>query len=118
MSYSYDRSAQARSGKTANGRGPAWDLLHKRWNDLHDLEYVLDTVSREYDRAASYMGGPGRTEAQKVMTAVYECKKVLSKLVDGDGAFDKLQEAESSFVKKHGLPDDYVREQQDRMGLR
>jgi hypothetical protein len=108
--YSYDR-------RTASGPSDLKKVLDKRWNDLHDLENELENAAQEFDQAASYAGGAGRQAAQGVLKAVKDAVKAIQALADSGGALDKLAEAERDFVKKFGDPDQYIREQQDKMGL-
>lgn len=107
--YSYDR--------TATGASDLKRVLDRRWNDLHDLENELESAAQEFDQSASYAGGEGKAAAQAVLKAVKAAVKAIQALADSDGALDKLAEAERDFVKKHGDPADYIRNQQDRMGL-
>ena|SRR6185369_16260645 len=108
--YSYDRTASSVSDLKK--------VMDKRWNDLHDLENELESASQEFDQAASYAGGEGQKSAQEVLKAVKATVKAIQALADSDGALDKLADAERAFVQKHGDPADYIRNQQDRMGLR
>lgn len=109
--YSYDR-------RTASETSEVKQVLDKRWNDLHDLEYDLEGAAQDFDQAASYAGGEGRQAAQAVLKAVKDAVKAINDLADSGGALDKLAEAERAFVQKFGSPKKYIREQQDRMGLR
>lgn len=109
------RPVLAALDKESSMEGPVGVALDKHWNDLHDFESALDNGIKEYDRAASYMGGPGEKDADAVIT---EVKKVQKMLNDVSKALEKLHDKEMAFTRKHKGIDTYVRSQQDRMGLK
>jgi hypothetical protein len=103
--------------KSARARGPIYvDVLEDRWNDLHDFERALDGAAQEYDVAASYSGGKGRKDAQKMLKMINDLKEALEAISSGsDGLLSKILEAEMEFVKKHGTPYEYAEAQREAM---
>ena len=102
--------------KSARASGPIEDALEDKWNSLHDFEYALDRAAREYDVAASYSGGKGRKDAQKMLKMINDLTEALEAISSGDdGLLNRLWEAEMEFVEKHGTPYEYAEAQRDRI---
>ncbi len=111
MSYSYNRSASR--------VGPLTRVLDRWWNQVHDLEAEIEAASKEYQHALSDHDKEGEAGIKAILKAVEDTTKKIRQLTDGgNSAFADLQSKEEGFVKKHGLPSEYIQEQQDRMGLR
>lgn len=107
--------AASRGSLTAMARGPVWEALEPRWNDLHDLEFALEEAGRDYDFAASY-GGKGGAAAKKVLSEIGKVKEELEKI--SSDRLSELTKMEMEFVKDFGMPSDFVRKSQDEMGLK
>lgn len=103
----------ALSRKAVLSDGPIGKVLDRYWNVLHDLENDLEKAGRDYDDAASYMGGPAVKAAKDMLK---ELKKVTDAVEDISlGLFNGLAEGELSFMQDHGDPADYVVEQRNKM---
>lgn len=92
---------------------PVGHVLDQYWNVLHDFETDLEWALGEYEVAASYSGGAGKQDADKV---VKEIKNTISAL-EGISMrqLGKLYDAASNFTRKHGEPSEYVDAQRKSM---
>lgn len=97
--------------------GPAGKVLEEYWNTIHDIEFELEKVNKEYDIAASYRGGPGERDANLVMDAIHKCLTALEKVSSGNspGSFEAVMKAEDRFIKAHGDPESYADGQRREM---
>lgn len=86
--------------------GPVGRVLHKVWNDVHDIENDLEQTLQDYDDAAHFMGGPAEHDAKEMIKKIQAAVKDLETLAKT--TFNDLLDAETEFVKKHGEPGDYA----------
>lgn len=86
--------------------GPVGRVLHKVWNDVHDIERDLEETTREYDDAAHFGGGPAEHDAKEMIKKIQAAVKDLETLAKT--TFNDLLDAETAFVKKHGEPSAYA----------
>jgi hypothetical protein len=102
---SYDRRRPLKQAAIVN-EGPAIRAMDKLWDKLDDLGRELQDVAHQYDVAASYRGKPGERQAKRVLGALDAARRTLDTLVSDQ--FGDVLEAEQSFVRDNGQPDEYA----------
>jgi len=93
-------------------KGPFFKSLSKHWDKLYDLERSLESVSREYDTAASYRGKEGQKDSEMMMSYIQEAKKELNKLIN---LISKIETMEMKYTRKHGTPQEYTERMRNEM---
>ena len=99
--------------KEARTVGLVAEVLGKYWNIVHDMEHAIESTIHEYDTAASYIGGPARPDALKMVKEIKAVLKTLDNLSSKE--FNRLSNMEDAFVRKYGPPDEYTIEQRNEM---